>query len=117
LGIGQAKGIKWGMNCTFIVARYAPLGNIANLTTDNVEIGFFDQSYCNTVTRAKLEKNVGPWRPDQDEQINEENNEVYPGYYPDYGLNEGFLNEEGEGSKSVGFREKIPRVNLKIEVL
>lgn len=97
------------MNCTFIVARYAPLGNIANLTGDNVEKGSFDQSYCNTVTRASLEKNTSPGTEDE----NEEN----PGYYPKYGLNEGFLNDEGEGSKTVGFREKIPRADFKIEVL
>ena len=117
LGIGQAKGNKWGMNCTFIVARYAPLGNIANTTADNVQQGTFDQSYCNTVTRAKLEKN-NDQRPDNG--VTEQpdfHDEGYPGYYPDYGLNEGFLNDEGEFSRSVGFRENIPRIGLKIEVL
>ena len=92
------------MNCTFIVARYAPLGNIANLTGENVEKGSFDQSYCNTVTRTNLQKNTAP----------QEQDEEYPGYYA---LNESFLNDEGEGSKTVGFREKIPRVNFKIDIL
>ena len=96
------------MNCTFIVARYGPQGNIANFISDNVEKGSFDFSYCNTVTRATLEKNDSPIQDD----------DVYQGYYPDYGLNEGFLNDEGEGLKSIGFREKIPRVkSMKIKVL
>lgn len=97
------------MNCTFIVARYGPQGNIANLIKDNVEKGSFDFSYCHTVTRTTLEKN---------DNGSEQDDESFQGYYPDYGLNEGFLNDEGEGMKSIGFREKIPRVkSTDIQVL
>ena len=44
IGVGRAFGSKWGMNCTFIVARYKPKGNIDNeaLFRDNVDKGTFD---------------------------------------------------------------------------
>lgn len=61
-------------------------------------------AYCNTVTRTTLQKK----EPEQDEDSN--------GFYPDYGLNEGFLNDEGDGMKSIGFREKIPRVNKDFDI-
>lgn len=44
IGVGRAFGTKWGMNCSFIVARYKPKGNIddeANFK-ENVEKGTFD---------------------------------------------------------------------------
>lgn len=111
LGIGKALGTKWGMNCTFIVARYGPQGNIANYIKDNVDKGSFDLSYCNTVTRTTLQKNDNAAQDQQDD-------DGFQGYYPDYGLNEGFLNDEGDGLKSIGFRQKIPRVKeINIQVL
>ncbi|XP_078365287.1 uncharacterized protein LOC144649629 [Oculina patagonica] len=44
IGVGRAFGTKWGMNCTFIVARYKPKGNINSeaLFKENVERGTFD---------------------------------------------------------------------------
>lgn len=42
IGVGRAFGKKWGMNCTFIVARYKPEGNIEAAFKENVEKGTFD---------------------------------------------------------------------------
>lgn len=44
IGVGRAFGTKWGMNCTFIVARYKPEGNINSEAKfkENVENGTFD---------------------------------------------------------------------------
>ena len=44
IGVGRAFGSKWGMNCTFIVARYKPKGNIETAAAfkENVEKGTFD---------------------------------------------------------------------------
>ena len=49
IGVGRAFGSKWGMNCTFIVARYRPKGNIDSETAfkDNVEQGTFDPAVYN----------------------------------------------------------------------
>ena len=49
IGVGRAFGSKWGMNCTFIVARYRPKGNIDSETAfkDNVEQGTFDSAVYN----------------------------------------------------------------------
>lgn len=44
IGVGRAFGTKWGLNCTFIVARYEPKGNIDTEAAfkENVEKGTFD---------------------------------------------------------------------------
>ena len=44
IGVGRAFGEKWGMNCTFIVARYFPKGNVDTIMAfmENVENGTFD---------------------------------------------------------------------------
>ena len=44
IGVGRAFGTKWGMNCSFIVTRYKPKGNIDSEATfkENVEEGTFD---------------------------------------------------------------------------
>ena len=44
IGVGRAFGEKLGMNCTFIVARYSPKGNVDTEIQfrDNVERGTFD---------------------------------------------------------------------------
>lgn len=44
IGVGRAFGTKWGMNCSFIVARYKPKGNIDSEEAfkENVERGTFD---------------------------------------------------------------------------
>ena len=54
IGVGRAFGTKWGMNCSFIVARYKPKGNIDSEENfkENVERGTFDPvAYnCSAVT-------------------------------------------------------------------
>ncbi|XP_067054006.1 Golgi-associated plant pathogenesis-related protein 1-like [Acropora muricata] len=44
IGGGRAFGEEWGMNCTFIVARYFPKGNVDTIMAfmENVENGTFD---------------------------------------------------------------------------
>ena len=54
LGVGKAMGTKFGMNCTFIVARYRPLGNIGSEFAHDVTKGNFDSSYCSNVQRDVL---------------------------------------------------------------
>lgn len=54
LGVGKATGTKFGMNCTFIVARYRPLGNIGSEFANDVSKGHFDSSYCSNVQRDVL---------------------------------------------------------------
>ncbi|KAL9975334.1 hypothetical protein ACROYT_G012487 [Oculina patagonica] len=54
LGVGKAMGTKFGMNCTFIVARYRPLGNIGSEFANDVSKGHFDSSYCSNVQRDVL---------------------------------------------------------------
>lgn len=54
LGVGKAMGTKFGMNCTFIVARYRPLGNIGSEFASDVSKGNFDSSYCSHVQRDTL---------------------------------------------------------------
>ncbi|XP_073232643.1 uncharacterized protein [Porites lutea] len=54
LGVGRAIGQKFGMNCTFIVARYRPLGNIGSEFASDVTKGNFDSSYCSHVQRDSL---------------------------------------------------------------
>ena len=55
IGIGRAFGTKWGMNCTFIVARYKPKGNIDSEAAfkENVARGTFNPvAYnCSAVVR------------------------------------------------------------------
>lgn len=59
LGVGKAMGTKFGMNCTFIVARYRPLGNIGSEFADDVSKGNFDSSYCSNVQRDVLPHHGG----------------------------------------------------------
>jgi len=54
LGVGKAMGNKFGMNCTFIVARYRPMGNIGSEFAFDVSKGNFDSSYCSNVQRDTL---------------------------------------------------------------
>ena len=54
LGVGKALGTKFGMNCTFIVARYRPLGNIGPEFASDVSRGNFDSSYCSHIQRDTL---------------------------------------------------------------
>lgn len=54
LGVGKATGTKFGMNCTFIVARYRPLGNVGSEFANDVSKGHFDSSYCSNVQRDVL---------------------------------------------------------------
>lgn len=54
LGVGKAMGTKFGMNCTFIVARYRPLGNVGSEFATDVSKGNFDSTYCSHVPRDTL---------------------------------------------------------------
>lgn len=52
LGLGKAQKDENGMTCTYLVARYKPMGNFDDGSTgykDNVLKGSFDESYCNTI--------------------------------------------------------------------
>ena len=51
LGVGVATGKKYGMDCTYVVARYRPHGNIVGEFSDNVHNGTFDKSFCNTAVQ------------------------------------------------------------------
>ena len=57
IGVGRAFGKKWGMNCSFIVARYRPKGNVDEEAAfkENVEKGTFDPvAYnCSAVNPGK----------------------------------------------------------------
>ena len=49
--------MKWGMNCTWVVARYRPRveyrPEVENSFGLNVEKGSFDPAYCNSVTEVQ----------------------------------------------------------------
>ncbi|XP_074617032.1 uncharacterized protein LOC141876372 [Acropora palmata] len=62
LGVGKAMGTKFGMNCTFIVARYRPLGNVGNEFATDVSKGNFDSSYCSHVQRDTLPRIDNVWK-------------------------------------------------------
>ena len=62
LGVGKAMGTKFGMNCTFIVARYRPLGNVGNEFATDVSKGNFDSSYCSHVQRDTLPRIDNEWK-------------------------------------------------------
>ncbi|XP_068677794.1 uncharacterized protein [Montipora capricornis] len=66
IGVGRAFGEKWGMNCTFIVARYSPKGNVDTEIQfrDNVERGTFDPvvfncSAINPAVQGHIQPNSG----------------------------------------------------------
>ena len=63
LGIGKAsKKQPNGETCTFIVARYKPLGNFESgddAYVKNVEKGTFDETYCRNIPKAGLEGGYG----------------------------------------------------------
>lgn len=70
IGVGRAFGKKWGMNCSFIVARYRPKGNVDEKAAfkENVEKGTFDPVAYNcsavnsgTIPRGESQvKDAGP---------------------------------------------------------
>lgn len=67
LGIAMAHGTKWGMNCTWVVARYRPRvqyrPEVENSFGLNVEKGTFDPAYCNANGEEQQEKgNERSWR-------------------------------------------------------
>ncbi|XP_048577144.1 probable pathogenesis-related protein CaO19.6200 isoform X2 [Nematostella vectensis] len=116
LGMGRAYGNKFGLNCTYVVARYSPIGNIADRTASNVEKGTFDQTYCNTVTRAVLAKS----EPQRDEEREGRVGEDEKGYLEDYNgdqygdnESEGYMGDE-PGRGGTGYREKIPRREINV---
>ena len=102
LGVGKADGSKWGMRCSFIVARYRVKGNVDTGNNDfakNVNKGSFDPVYCNVVDKEeRRDSKSGPTiaSPSVGEMRN----------YPEYtGYNEGIY---GYG-RHAQFRGKIPR--------
>ena len=58
----RQMGTKFGMNCTFIVARYRPLGNVGNEFATDVSKGNFDSSYCSHVQRDTLPRIDNVWK-------------------------------------------------------
>lgn len=48
-GVGKVMGIKFGMNCIFIVVCYRFLGNIGFEFVYDVIKGNFDLFYCSNV--------------------------------------------------------------------
>ncbi|PFX24962.1 Golgi-associated plant pathogenesis-related protein 1 [Stylophora pistillata] len=63
LGIGRASNKQPnGETCTFIVARYKPLGNFENgddAYVKNIQKGTFDETYCRNIPKAGLEGGYG----------------------------------------------------------
>ena len=51
LGVGVATGTKHGLECTYIVARYRPAGNVYGQYSENVLKGTFDESFCNNAVQ------------------------------------------------------------------
>ena len=102
LGLGIAGGRKWGMKCTFIVARYRVKGNVDTGNNDfakNVYKGSFDPAYCNLIDNE--ETNGFKSAPTvASSSLGEIRN------YPEYtGYNEGIY----ENGSHTQFRGKIPR--------
>ena len=48
LGIGKATTTLDSMLCTWVVALYAPSGDMRNMQKENVFIGLFEYQYCDT---------------------------------------------------------------------
>ncbi|KAJ7374904.1 hypothetical protein OS493_005262 [Desmophyllum pertusum] len=79
IGVGRAFGTKWGMNCTFIVARYKPKGNIDSefAFKENVERGTFDAATyncsavvdCSSVAAAETQVRDSRVNNQQDSEI------------------------------------------------
>ena len=79
IGVGRAFGKKWGMNCSFIVARYRPKGNVDEEAAfkENVEKGTFDPVAYNcsavnpgTIPREESQvKDAGPENQLQENRI------------------------------------------------
>ena len=82
IGVGRAFGKKWGMNCSFIVTRYRPKGNVDSEAAfkENVETGTFDPvsyncSALNSGIKVAREesrvKDTTPGNQQQDNRIQE----------------------------------------------